>query len=86
MRVEGDTFALDGGVNGWTGVVVPRDIVPLDGLVGAGRAYVGWNVDAGGGALAGRWNDAIALIGGLVLYVLTLVWLHAALIGVPLLR
>jgi uncharacterized membrane protein len=31
-------------------------------------------------------NDAIAVIGGLVLYVVFLVWLHPLLIGVPVLR
>jgi len=34
------------------------------------------------GAPAGRLNDAIALIGGLVLYLLFLFWLHGALFGV----
>ena len=34
------------------------------------------------GAPAWRWNDAIALLGGLALYVLMLLWLHAWLIGV----
>ena len=31
------------------------------------------------------WNDAIAVVGGLVLYALTTVWLHRVLLGVPLL-
>jgi uncharacterized membrane protein len=31
-------------------------------------------------------NDAIAVVGGLVLYVVFLVWLHPLLIGVPVLR
>jgi uncharacterized membrane protein len=34
------------------------------------------------GAPAGRWNDAIVIIGGLALYALTLLWLHRAVIGV----
>ena len=34
------------------------------------------------GAPAGRWNDAIAVVGGLVLYVVFLGWLHRALIDV----
>lgn len=34
------------------------------------------------GAPAGRLNDAIALIGGLVLYLLFLFWLHGVLFGV----
>lgn len=31
---------------------------------------------------AGRLNDAIAVVGGLALYALTVVWAHAALIGI----
>ena len=34
------------------------------------------------GAPAGRWNDAIVIIGGLALYAVTLLWLHRAVIGV----
>jgi len=34
-------------------------------------------------APARRWNDAIAVLGGLAVYVLTLLWLHRLLIGVP---
>ena len=34
------------------------------------------------GAPQGRWNDAIAVVGGLVLYVVFVGWLHRALIGV----
>lgn len=34
------------------------------------------------GAPAGRWNDAIAVVGGLVLYVVFVGWLHRALIGI----
>jgi uncharacterized membrane protein len=37
------------------------------------------------GAPAGRFNDLIAVVGGLVLYAVFLVWGHRALIGVPLL-
>jgi uncharacterized membrane protein len=29
------------------------------------------------------WNDAIAVVGGLAVYILTLLWLHRMLIGVP---
>lgn len=35
-------------------------------------------------APASPWNDAIAVIGGLVVYVATLFWLHRVLIGMPL--
>jgi uncharacterized membrane protein len=35
-------------------------------------------------AATSRWNDAIAVIGGLVVYALTLYWLHYLVIGVPL--
>ncbi|MDP3857895.1 MAG: NnrU family protein [Stagnimonas sp.] len=34
------------------------------------------------GAPAGRWNDAIAVVGGLLLYGVFVGWLHRALIGV----
>jgi len=36
------------------------------------------------GAPPGRWNDAIAVVLGLIVYALFLVWAHARLIGVPL--
>jgi uncharacterized membrane protein len=35
-------------------------------------------------APASPWNDAIAVIGGLVVYVVMLFWLHRVLVGVPL--
>jgi uncharacterized membrane protein len=34
-------------------------------------------------AAPSRWNDAIAVVGGLAVYTLTLFWLHRVLIGVP---
>lgn len=34
-------------------------------------------------AAPSRWNDAIAVVGGLAVYALTLFWLHRVLIGVP---
>lgn len=37
------------------------------------------------GAPAGKLNDAIAVFGGLLLYAATLLWLHRAVIGMPLL-
>jgi uncharacterized membrane protein len=37
-------------------------------------------------APAGRWNDLIVTVAGLVLYAATLLWLHGWVIGVPLLR
>jgi uncharacterized membrane protein len=37
------------------------------------------------GASASPWNDVIAIIGGLAVYGVTLLWLHRVLIGVPLL-
>jgi len=37
------------------------------------------------GAPASPWNDAIAVVGGLLLYVVMVFWLHRVLIGVPLL-
>ncbi len=37
------------------------------------------------GAPPSPWNDAIAIVGGLALYGITLFWLHRVLIGVPLL-
>jgi len=36
------------------------------------------------GAPAGRYNDAIAVVGGLVLYAIFITWAHGRLIGVPL--
>jgi uncharacterized membrane protein len=36
------------------------------------------------GAPASPWNDAIAVIGGLVVYGATLFWLHRVLVGMPL--
>lgn len=35
------------------------------------------------GAAAGRFNDLIVVVGGLALYVATVLWLHRAVIGVP---
>jgi uncharacterized membrane protein len=37
------------------------------------------------GASPSPWNDAIAIVGGLAVYGITLFWLHRLLIGVPLL-
>jgi len=31
----------------------------------------------------GRWNDLIAVVGGLAVYAVTLLWIHGWLIGVP---
>jgi uncharacterized membrane protein len=36
------------------------------------------------GAPPSPWNDAIAIVGGLAVYVITVYWLHRVLIGVPL--
>jgi uncharacterized membrane protein len=36
------------------------------------------------GAAASPWNDAVAIVGGLTVYVVTLLWLHRVLIGMPL--
>jgi hypothetical protein len=49
------------------------------------RGFAGpWRLARPVAGAPSRWNDLIAVVGGLVVYAVVLCWLHRLLIGVPL--